>query len=118
MNGGFALTMGLVGVAPLFNLVLCLAFLNGTFDAVSLVALRSIQVRRAPDVVRSRVVAAMDGAQNLSLAIGYGLAGVLVRLFGPKLVYVMAGVGALFGTAVLWPLRHRAIQGSTRSKEV
>jgi MFS family permease len=116
MNGGFALTMGLVGVAPLFNLVLVLAFLNGTFDAVSLVALRSIQVRRAPDVVRSRVVAAMDGAQNLSLAVGYGLAGVLVRLFGPKLVYVMAGVGALFGTAVLWPLRHRAIAGAAHGK--
>ena len=112
MNGGFALTMGLVGVAPVFVLVLCLAFLNGTTDAVSLVALRSIQVRRAPDAVRSRVVATMEGAQNISLAVGYAIAGPLVRLFGPHLVYVLAGLGAAFGTVVLWPLRHRVIEGT------
>jgi hypothetical protein len=28
----------------------------------------------------------------------------------------MAGVGALFGTAVLWPLRHRAIAGAAHGK--
>lgn len=117
MNGGFALTMGLVGVAPLFVLVLCLAFLNGATDAVSLVALRSIQVRRAPDAVRSRVVATMEGAQNISLAVGYAIAGPLVRLFGPNLVYALAGVGAAFGTVVLWPLRHRVIEGAVPERE-
>ncbi|MEP7059674.1 MAG: MFS transporter [Actinomycetota bacterium] len=110
MNGGFALTMGLTGVAPVYVAVLCLAFLNGTFDAVSIVAIRSIQVRRAPDVVRSRVVAAMDGAQNLSLAIGYAVAGPLVSLFGPRTVYVMAGAGALVGTVLLWPLRRSVLE--------
>ena len=114
MNGGFAITMGLVGVAPVFVLVLFLSFLNGSCDAVSIVALRSIQVRRAPDVVRSRVVAAMDGAQNISLAVGYALAGVLVKVFGPHRVYVMAGIGALFSTLVLWPLRRRVIEDTTR----
>jgi len=118
MNAGFALTMGLVGVAPLFTLVLCLAFLNGTTDAVSLVALRSIQVRRAPDVVRSRVVAAMDGAQNISLGVGFAVAGPLVKVLGPHHVYVIAGVGALFGTAVLWPLRRRVIESTIQRNEV
>lgn len=112
MNAGFAVTMGLVGVAPLFILVLVFVFLNGTCDAVSLVALRSIQVRRTPDAVRSRVLAAMDGAQNISLAVGYATAGVLVKLLGPQTVYILAGTGALFGTAVLWPLRQRAIEGT------
>lgn len=110
MNAGFAVTMGLVGVAPVFVFVMLLVFLNGSCDAVSLVALRSIQVRRAPDVVRSRVLAALDGAQNIALAVGYAVAGVLVKAFGPKAVYVMAGIGALFGTAVLWPLRRRVIE--------
>ncbi len=118
MNAGFAVTMGLVGVAPLFILVLVFVFLNGTCDAVSLVALRSIQVRRAPDAVRSRVLAAMDGAQNISLAVGYAVAGVLVKLLGPQTVYILAGTGALFGTAVIWPLRRRAIEGTTEPEEV
>ena len=117
MSGGFALTMALVGVAPLFALVLCLVFLNGTTNAVSLVALGSIQVRRAPDAVRSRVMAAMGAAQDLSLAVGYAIAGPLVSLLGPKLVYLVAGAGAAIGTAVLWPLRHRVIEGTSPKGE-
>jgi predicted MFS family arabinose efflux permease len=110
MTGAYALTMGLVGVAPAFSLVLVLSLFNGAFDAVSMVALRSIQVRRAPDAVRSRVVAAMEGAQNVSLALGYAIAGLLVKALGPRPVYVIAGVGGLVCTAVLWPLRHRVIE--------
>jgi MFS family permease len=117
MTGGFALTMGLVGAAPLFAMVLIFVFLNGVFDAVSLVALRSIQVRRAPDVVRSRVVAAMDGAQNVSLAVGYAVAGLLVKALGPRWVYVIAGVGGLFGTVVLWPLRRRTVERAVPHKD-
>jgi predicted MFS family arabinose efflux permease len=117
-NGGFAVTMGLVGVAPVFVFVLVMVLLNGTCDAVGLVALRSIQVRRTPDVIRSRVMAAMDGAQNISLAVGYAMAGVLVRLVGPKAVYLLAGAGALLGTAVVWPLRRRVIQDTMQREEV
>ncbi len=117
MTALFALTMGLVGVAPSFALVLALVFINGSSDAVGLVALRSIQVRRAPDVVRSRVVAAMDAVQNISLAVGYAIAGPLVHAFGPRAVYAIAGVGALFGTVVVWPLRHRVIEPTAKRAE-
>jgi predicted MFS family arabinose efflux permease len=115
---GFAITMGAVGVSPGFSLVLALVLLNGTCDAVGVVALRSIQVRRTPDVVRSRVMAAMDGAQNISLAVGYALAGALVSLVGPKAVYLLAGAGALLGTAVVWPLRRRVIEDTVQREQV
>lgn len=85
---------------------------------ISALLIWSIQVRRAPDVVRSRVVAAMDGAQNISLGVGFAVAGPLVRALGPHHVYVIAGVGALFGTAVLWPLRRRVIESTVQRNEV
>lgn len=103
-NAGFAVMMGLVGVSPVFWPILLFLFLNGGFDAMSIVAIRGIQQRRAPDAVRSRVMASTDALWNLGVAFGYAVAGPLVALLGPRPLYVAAGLGALIGTAILLPL--------------
>jgi predicted MFS family arabinose efflux permease len=103
-NLGFAVMMGLVGVSPWFWPVLLFLFLNGGFDAMSIVAIRGIQQRRAPDAVRSRVMASTDALWNLGVAFGYAVAGPLVAAIGPRALYVSAGLGALIGTWLLLPL--------------
>ncbi len=103
-NLGFAVMMGLVGLSPWFWPVLLLLFLNGGFDAMSIVAIRGIQQRRAPDAVRSRVMASTDALWNLGVAFGYAVAGPLVAWLGPRTLYVTAGAGALIGTWLLLPL--------------
>ena len=103
-NLGFALMMGLVGVSPWFWPVLVFLFLNGGFDAMSIVAIRGIQQRRSPDAVRSRVMASTDALWNLGVAFGYAVAGPLVSAIGPRALYVTAGLGALIGTWLLLPL--------------
>ena len=103
-NLGFAVMMGLVGLSPWFWPVLVLLFLNGGFDAMSIVAIRGIQQRRAPDAVRSRVMASTDALWNLGVAFGYAVAGPLVAWLGPRTLYVAAGAGALIGTWLLVPL--------------
>ncbi len=111
-NTGFALMMALVGVSPVFWPVLAFTFLNGSFDAMSVVAIRGIQQRRAPDAVRSRVMASTDALWNLGVAFGYVVAGPLVALLGPRTLYVAAGAGALVGTAILLPLWRREAPAS------
>jgi predicted MFS family arabinose efflux permease len=103
-NLGFAVMMGLVGVSPVFWPVLVFLFLNGGFDAMSIVAIRGIQQRRSPDAVRSRVMASTDALWNLGVAFGYAVAGPLVTVIGPRSLYVAAGLGALIGTWILLPL--------------
>ena len=104
MNLGFAVAMGLMGISPVYWPVLVFVLANGLFDAVSFVAVRGIQQRRAPDAVRSRVMASTDALMNLGVAVGYVAAGPLVAWLGPRLVYVASGVGALAASAVLLPL--------------
>ena len=103
-NAGFAVMMALVGVSPWFWPVLVFLFLNGGFDAMSIVAIRGIQQRRAPDAVRSRVMASTDALWNLGVAFGYAVAGPLAAVLGPRVLYVAAGVGASIGTWLLLPL--------------
>jgi MFS family permease len=105
-NCGFAVSLIFQGAAPWFVLMLGFVLVNGTCDAVSMVAVRSIHQRRAPDIVRSRVMAAQDAAANLGVAIGYAIAAPIVSAAGPRLAYIGAGVGALGSTALLLRLRH------------
>lgn len=103
-NVAFAATMGLVGVSPLFWPILVFLALNGTADGISIVAIRGVQQRRAPEAVRSRVMASTDALLYMGIAVGYVAAGPVLVLIGPKAVYLTAGVGALIGTAILLPL--------------
>ena len=73
-----------VALSPWFVPVLVLILLAGLADAIVMVADRSIQQRRTPDVVRSRVVSASESVITIALAAGFVLGGPALELLGPE----------------------------------
>jgi MFS family permease len=98
------LTTAGIALSPRFWPVLVLLLLSGAADAVIMVADRSIQQRRTPDAVRSRVVSASEAMVTLSLTAGFALGGPLLELVGPRAAYAIGGVGGLVGAIVLLPV--------------
>lgn len=93
-----------VALSPWFVPVLVLILLAGLADAVVMVADRSIQQRRTPDVVRSRVVSASESVITIALAVGFVLGGPALELLGPRWVYALGGAFAFVGAVVLLPI--------------
>ena len=93
-----------VALSPWFPPVLVLILLAGAADAVVMVADRSIQQRRTPDVVRSRVVSASESMITIALAVGFVLGGPALELLGPRGVYAAGGAFAFVGAVVLLPI--------------
>ena len=93
-----------VALSPWFVPVLVLILLAGIADAVVMVADRSIQQRRTPDVVRSRVVSASESVITIALAVGFVLGGPALELLGPRWVYALGGAFAFVGAVVLLPI--------------
>ena len=81
-----------------------LLLLSGAADAVIMVADRSIQQRRTPDAVRSRVVSASEAMVTLALTAGFALGGPILELVGPRAAYAIGGVGGFIGAVVLLPV--------------
>jgi MFS family permease len=98
------LTTAGIALSPTFWPVLALLALAGAADAVIMVADRSIQQRRTPDAVRSRVVSASEAMVTLALAVGFALGGPILELVGPRAAYAIGGVGGLIGALVLIPV--------------
>jgi hypothetical protein len=101
---GVAVSAFGVGLFGLFPLVLVSLLVMGTSDGISIVAENGIMQRRTPDVVRSRVMAALEAVLSLGLAVAYLAAGPVLRLVEAQTVYVIAGVFAVGATIVLLPL--------------
>ena len=57
--------------------------------------------RRVPDAVRSRVLAAIETAVLISLALSFGFAGFLLEAVGPRMTYLVAGVVFAIGALVI-----------------
>jgi MFS family permease len=93
-----------IALSSTFWPVLALLLLSGAADAVIMVADRSIQQRRTPDAVRSRVVSASEAMVTLALTAGFALGGPVVELVGARGAYAIGGVGGLVGAAVLLPV--------------
>jgi MFS family permease len=93
-----------VALSPWFVAVLVLILLAGLADAIVMVADRSIQQRRTPDVVRSRVVSASESVITIALAAGFVLGGPAIELLGPRGVYALGGAFAFVGAVVLLPI--------------
>jgi MFS family permease len=93
-----------VALSPWFPPVLVLILLAGAADAIVMVADRSIQQRRTPDVVRSRVVSASESMITIALAVGFVLGGPALELLGPRGVYAAGGAFAFVGAIVLLPI--------------
>lgn len=90
-----------VGVSPWFVPILGLVFLSGCGDALTLVAEQGIRMRRTPDRIRSRVMAASDAAWQLAIAVSYVVAAPVLAAVGPQGVYAIGGIGAFVAALVL-----------------
>jgi len=82
------------------------------------VATEVIFQRRSPDLVRSRVIAALEAVFHGGLAVSFLFAGTLVDAFGPKAAYALAGAGCTVAAIILVPvLRERAGHARTAPQE-
>jgi predicted MFS family arabinose efflux permease len=102
-----------IALSPVFWPVLALLVAAGAADALLMVADRSIQQRRTPDVVRSRVVAASEALVTLALTAGFALGGPVLELVGPRVAYAIGGIGGVIGAFVLLPVLRSAGRGPT-----
>ncbi len=98
-----AVTTAGVAISPWFGAVLLLTLLAGVAEGVTMVAETSIQQRRTPDAVRSRVVAASEAVVHLALAVGFVLGGPALEAVGPRGMYAAGGLLGLLGGAILLP---------------
>lgn len=88
-----AMTIG-TGLAPTLPWVAGTHILMGVGDGIAAVATAGIVQRRAPDQVRSRVVATLATGMNLGLAVSYLTAALLAGVLGPRVTYVVGGAVA------------------------
>ena len=93
-----------IGVSPWFAPILAMTVFAGIGDSIAVVADQGIQQRRTPDVVRSRVMAAVEFVVMIAYALALVFAGQVLRVVGPQHVYLIGGATALVGGAVLWPV--------------
>ena len=93
-----------IAVSPWFAPIIAMCLFSGIGDSIALVADQGIQQRRTPDVVRSRVMAAMEFVVMVAYALALVFSGQVLRVVGPQHVYLIGGVTALVGGAVLWPV--------------
>ena len=107
-----------VALSQWFVPVLVLILLSGMADAVVMVADRSIQQRRTPDVVRSRVVSASESMITIALAVGFVLGGPAIELLGARGVYALGGAFAFVGAAVLFPILRASRQAQAHEPVV
>jgi MFS family permease len=105
---------GGMGLSPIFWPVVAFGLLMGIGDSVGLIADQSIRQRRTPDAIRSRVMAASDGAWQLALGIAFLLAGPVLALVGPQGTYSIGGLAAAITALALLPML-RSGEGRTPS---
>ena len=91
-------------------------------DGIATVAEETLVQRRVPDAVRSRVLAAIEAAVLVSLALSFGFAGFLLEAVGPRVTYLVAGVVFAIGALLIGRLvlvqraeqAERAVDGEAR----
>ncbi len=101
---GIAAAALVVGFAGTFWLALAGLLVFGVCDGLAIVSENGIMQRRTPDAVRSRTMAAFEALLSIGLAIAYILAGPVLTLVGPHVVYRIGGITALAAAIILVPL--------------
>ncbi|GAA2483761.1 MFS transporter [Winogradskya humida] len=87
-----ALAFPFYAVAPVWGLLLVVAFAESVVSPIYNVALDSYRLAVTPDALRGRVTSAIDTLTTGGAAIGTMAAGALIALIGaPVLTYVLAG---------------------------
>jgi len=115
INGAaFASVVLMPALLPVFGAMV----VAGAADGIVEVATEVIFQRRSPDLVRSRVIAALEAVFHGGLAVSFLFAGTLVDAFGPKAAYALAGAGCTVAAIILVPvLRERAGHAQTTPQE-
>jgi predicted MFS family arabinose efflux permease len=95
---------GAVAFAPTFAFVLVAMVVAGASDGAGDVAFELIFQRRSPDAVRSRTIAVLETVFLIGLAVSFPIAGPLVDALGPRVAYVVAGLGVGLAALLMVPL--------------
>jgi MFS family permease len=96
-RAAMAAGIGLTALAPALPLATATYLLGGFGGAFLGVGAQSLTIRRTPEHLRARMLAAIDACRNLAFGIGALWAGLVVTLCGPRLVYGLVGLGVLAG---------------------
>jgi MFS family permease len=100
---GLGLAAG--AVSPSFAAVVAGMAVGGLGDAVLVVAWQTLLQRRAPDALRSRVIAATGAAETGAIGASFIAGGALVAALGPRPAYLAAAMGSLAAAALVATLR-------------
>ena len=98
-----AVSIGAVAIAPVLAVAIALMLAGGVADGIATVAEETLIQRRVPDAVRGRVLAAIEAAVLVSLALSFGFAGFLLEAVGPRMTYLVAGVVFAIGALLIAP---------------
>ena len=103
--GSVAIAAGfaVVGLAPVFWPVLVGMMIAGVFDSLGTVAAQNIIQRRTPNVIQSRVSAALDAVVLGAMAASFALGAPLIAMFGAQGTYLVAAGITLVGAVILLP---------------
>jgi MFS family permease len=94
-----------VAVSPVFWPVNVAILVAGFGDAIMSVADQSMFQRRTRDAVRARVMAAQDSLIQITMALAFGVAGLVIGLVGARGAYVVGGATAFVAVGMLVPIR-------------
>jgi MFS family permease len=92
-----AVGIGLTALAPNLPVATLCYLLGGLGGGFMGVGAQSLILRRTPEHLRGRMLAAVETLRNLAFGVGALTAGVVVTLFGARLVYGLVGLGVLMG---------------------
>jgi len=106
-GAGVAVGLWETGASPLFGLALATIGIAGVAEGVWQVAQQVLIQHRAPDAIRSRVLAANEAVSQAGLAIALLVAGVLVNSLGPRPVFYIAATSCAVAALVLFASSHR-----------
>ena len=88
----------------------------GVFDSFGTVAAQNIIQRRTPNLIQSRVSAALDAVVLGAMAASFALGAPLIALFGAQGTYLVSAAITLVGAIILLPtMRRHARAGQRRA---
>lgn len=93
-----------IAVSPWFAPILAMNLVWGVAHGLDHVAQAGIFQRRAPDAVRSRVMAASETIGTVSYVVSLAAAGFALRAVGPRGSYAISGAIALVAALMLLPM--------------
>jgi MFS family permease len=94
----------MMGLSPVFALVLVSSVLGGVGSGAVNVARQVLLQRTVPDRLRARVFGVVEALATASFVIGLATAGPVVEVMGVRAAYAASGVVLALGALILLPL--------------